>query len=106
MIKKFINIKGGYKFKGELKNGVPNGYGMVINDNGTRVYEGYWQNGKPHGFGTLFGKNGFKVYEGEWTNGLIHGQGKAFMFGDKEKLYEGEFSFGKPQVNLDILTKL
>lgn len=103
MKKEYLNIKGGYKYKGKVKDGVPHGYGAIINGNGTIIYEGYWRKGRPHGFGTLFGKDGFRIYEGGWTNGVINGQGIAFMFGEGKKLYEGEFSYGKPQVNLDML---
>ena len=54
-------------YKGELKNNLPEGYGVELNIGGGKVYEGNWKGGEKHGEGTeTIGKE--KV-QGEWKNG-------------------------------------
>ena len=54
-------------YKGELKNNLPEGYGVELNIGGGKIYEGNWKGGEKHGEGTeTIGKE--KV-QGEWKNG-------------------------------------
>ena len=60
-------------YKGDVKNGVPNGLGILITPNGTRYFRN-WKDGKKHGQGTQNFSSG-SIYEGEWKNGKPDGQG-------------------------------
>jgi hypothetical protein len=64
----------GNEYKGNMLNGLPDGYGKFKWSNGNE-YEGSWKEGKPHGHGRMQYANG-SVYDGEYLNGLRHGQGK------------------------------
>ena len=78
-------------YKGDVKNGKPNGLGILIYKDG-RKYEGNWKNGIWNGKGKYSFKDGFG-YEGEWKNGVENGIGTlTYPNGDK---YEGEFKNGK-----------
>ena len=61
-------------YKGQVKDGKPNGLGVMIYLNGWK-YIGGWKNGYYHGQGSLtFSDNGRK-YVGEFKDGEYHGQG-------------------------------
>ncbi|MCP4969272.1 MAG: hypothetical protein GY932_01605 [Arcobacter sp.] len=61
-------------YKGEIKNGQRNGYG-VLDARDRLKYEGLWKNDKFHGKGTLSQeRSGFK-YEGNFKNGIKEGIG-------------------------------
>jgi len=97
------------KFEGELRNGVPSGFGKESMPNG-EVFEGSYINGfrkegthdfpsgafyvgkfegrLPNGYGTLISKNGRK-YVGNFLDGFYSGQGSMF-FPDGSN-YIGEF---------------
>ena len=78
-------------YKGDVKDGKPNGLGILIYKDG-RKYEGNWKNGIWNGKGKYSFKDGFG-YEGEWKNGVENGIGTlTYPNGDK---YEGEFKNGK-----------
>jgi len=62
------------EYKGNMVNGLPEGYGTFIWDNGNR-YDGNWKKGKQHGYGIMYYENG-SVYEGEFINGEKSGKGK------------------------------
>jgi len=55
------------KYKGDVENGKPNGFGFLIFTNGDK-YVGEWKNGKKHGQGTETWSSGWK-YVGEWREG-------------------------------------
>ena len=56
------------------------------------IYKGQVKDGKPNGLGILIGLNGGK-YVGEWKDGEQHGQGtETFWYGD---YYVGEFKDNK-----------
>ena len=61
------------KYKGDVKNGEPNGIGYIIFANGWK-YHGEWENGAISGHGTLNTPNG-PNYVGQWKNWKHHGQG-------------------------------
>ena len=61
------------KYIGDVKNGKPNGFGIMIFPNGNK-YIGGWKKGRWNGQGTFTTSNGSK-YEGESKNGISNGQG-------------------------------
>jgi len=102
-------------YKGDVKNGVPNGQGTLTFPDGS-TFIGEYKDGLPNGQGTTNYTFGEK-YVGEWKDGMKHGQGKVispdgdkwvgeFKEGDYHGLgtytwsdgrkYVGEFKDGKP----------
>ena len=84
------NISDG-KYEGDIENGIPNGMGKVIFNDG-EMYEGEWIDGKLNGKGTSQSGDDTK-YSGEWKEGLYHGTG-TLIFSDGLKKF-GEFKEGK-----------
>ena len=106
----------GSLYKGEKKNGVRDGYGIITWPNGS-AYIGYWSmnifngkgelrhangdvfignflNGKPNGYGVYNYKDG-TIYVGDWKDGLQHGKGKETK--PDGSTYNGDFVMGKKQ---------
>ena len=54
-------------YKGDVKNGKPNGLGVIIYSDGS-MYIGRWKNGIREGQGSQIHKGGGK-YSGSWKNG-------------------------------------
>ncbi len=91
----------GYSYKGQVKDGVPHGIGIMVKDNGKR-YEGMFENGeftdnngrwmsknghyyvggfknfKFNGTGTYTWSNG-DTYTGEWSDHKRHGTGSTHL---------------------------
>ncbi len=76
-----IEIDGGV-YTGELRNGVPHGYGTLVYpqqilpgkiQHGDRKYEGEWKDGKKHGEGTMSYPEGM-VRKGIWENDVFTGR--------------------------------
>ena len=84
------------KYKGEITNGKPNGFGVLIYPYGKKSVVGEWKNGKEWNtkhtkkdgilIGRLEGKENGQVifttiygskYVGEWKNGKYHGKGTS-----------------------------
>ena len=86
------NHKGETLYRWKTSSGyVWKGFG----DKGThRVYKGEWKNGKPNGQGTYTFPDG-KKYEGKFKDGKEQGQG-TYTYPDGVK-YEGKFKDGKEQ---------
>jgi len=78
-------------YKGEWKNGKPNGLGVITYRDGHK-YLGEFKDGKKHGQGTWNATEGEK-YSGEWKDGKKYGQGK-FTYPDGRK-YVGEYKDGE-----------
>ena len=75
-------------YEGEFANAAFNGEGVYTWANPRLKYKGQFRNGMIHGCGVLHGLNG--VYEGEFRRGLMSGKGiMSFYNGDK---YSGEFT--------------
>ena len=55
------------KYKGEIKNGKPEGFGIILHTHGLK-YVGMWKNGKYHGYGEM--RNGENVRKGEFKEGV------------------------------------
>ena len=86
------------KYKGEIKNGKPEGFGIITNMgfdsnySDGRKYVGEYKDGNENGQGTYTWSDGHK-YVGEFKDGLPNGQGtQTFPNGDK---YVGEFKDGQ-----------
>ena len=78
-------------YKGDVKNGVPNGLGFLIYPD-SRKYIGGWKYGLYHGQGTETSSKGVK-YTGKWEYGYRSGQGTlTFPSGIKDV---GEWNLGK-----------
>ena len=57
------------KYQGQVKDGKPNGLGILILSNGLSKYVGEWKDGEKHGQGTETWSFGRK-YVGEYKDGL------------------------------------
>jgi hypothetical protein len=88
------------KYKGEIKNGKPEGFGNLTSSDGEK-YVGEWKDGKKYGQGTYIYHHGFK-YVGEWKDNKKHGLG-TYTLTDGNR-FEGEWKDGN-QWNLTILDK-
>ena len=78
------------KYQGNVKNGKPDGLGILITTYGNK-YVGEFKDGKEHGQGTYTFTDG-KKYVGKWRDGKKHGQGKMILPDGKK--YVGEFKDG------------
>lgn len=77
----------GDSYEGEFENALFNGEGTYMWSNPRLKFKGQFRNGLIHGYGVLHNLHG--VYEGEFRKGLMHGKGMiTFYNGDK---YSGEF---------------
>lgn len=85
------NANGTYDYKGAVKYGKANGYGVGYFSNGNR-YEGNWVDGNRYGSGTYYFEDG-TIYKGEWEDDRFNGRGKmTWTDGD---VYEGSYKDGK-----------
>ena len=90
--KTFGDVKVPPEYEGEIRNGKPDGFGILIWFDGIK-YVGNFKDGKEHGQGTFTSPDGTK-YVGEWKDGKKHGQGtETWSSGWK---YVGEWREGKP----------
>ena len=87
----FKNDKYRRKYKGEIKNGIPHGFGIQFYKNGD-TYFGEHKNGSPNGKGRAIYNDG-AMYLGEYKKGKFHGKGK-FIWKDGF-FHEGEFKNGR-----------
>ena len=79
-------------YNGDVKNGVPNGLGLIIFPNGHK-YEGEWRDGLKNAQGTLTFPDGTK-YVGGHKDDKRNGQG-TYTWSDGNK-YVGEWKKGYP----------
>ena len=79
-------------YKGDVKNGVPNGLGIMIDNIGGK-YIGEWKDGLFHGQGKFTSLNGSMYYVGGYKKGKRDGQGTQ-TFPDGRK-FVGERRDGK-----------
>ncbi|MEB3293114.1 MAG: hypothetical protein VKJ24_08130 [Synechococcales bacterium] len=82
-------------YEGQLRNGFPNGTGVLVYDNDDR-YEGQVKNGIPHGVGMFVFKNNDR-YEGQVRNGKP--EGKGIFTTAKGDRYTGIMKDGHPHGN-------
>ena len=78
-------------YGGQLIDGIANGIGEAIFDNGHK-YHGNFMHGVMHGKGRLEFKDGVK-YEGEFAKGVMHGHG-VFTYANGD-VFSGSFAKGK-----------
>ena len=78
-------------YKGELKDGQPDGYGIMTDIKGN-IYEGEWKDGVRNGQGTATYASG-SVYEGGWKDDQPDGYG-IYTWADGD-VYEGEWIDGR-----------
>lgn len=83
----------GYEYDGELKNDLPNGFGILYFKNKNIRYSGSWKNGKKNGEGSLYYKNGRVKIKGNWTDDLPNGS--AIFYDNEGSKYVCEYIFGK-----------
>lgn len=69
-------FKGGNKYNGETRNGVPHGFGTMRYVDG-KIYTGYFVNGLRHGTGKLTMPNG-EYFKGEFYQNIITENGIYF----------------------------
>lgn len=81
------------QYRGEWKNGEPNGYGVSYYQNGIAKYEGEWTKGKYNGTGKLYYQNGQLAYNGKFKKGFFSSEGVAFDRTGKE-IHSGKWKNG------------
>jgi len=59
------HFQSGQKYFGDLKDGLPHGYGRIQSPDGERFF-GEFEKGKPYGYGTHFSAQGFIIFSGLW----------------------------------------
>ena len=82
-----IKIYDDGEYKGELKNNMRDGKGIMIYKNGNK-YNGDWKNDLKEGKGIMIYKNGNK-YDVDWKNDIK--EGKGIMIYKSGNKYEGEY---------------
>ena len=80
--KTFGDVKVQPIYKGEIKNGMPNGRGVYTYPDG-RKYVGQWKDGILNGRGTYTSPLRCK-YVGDFKDGKFHGQGR-YIYPDGER---------------------
>lgn len=63
------------KYKGEIKNNLPNGKGKLYYENGKTEYIGKFKKGHFQGKGLLYDSLGTKIYDGSFAKGQYNGYG-------------------------------
>ena len=66
---KKIELENDLTYWGQIKNGIPHGYGKKKTDQGT-TYQGEFVSGLEHGYGTSFGSDGEISFQGQWRKGI------------------------------------
>lgn len=80
--------KDGCIYKGETKDGKPNGKGIIIHPDGD-WWEGNFVNGRVNGFGIYWCESNQRKDSGEYENGVRTGKGKV----ERDNcVYEGDWS--------------
>jgi hypothetical protein len=94
-----LDYSNGERYKGEIYEGLRNGFGTYFYQNGER-FEGNWFKNMKHGRGTFFYKNG-EVYEGMWHNNKKEGVG-TYYYNNGDRYYgewKGNKKHGKGIIN-------
>ena len=87
-----IKYSNGNEYIGELRDGMPHGYGELCYKNGER-FIGYFEKGKRINGLHIFKNRDF--YEGEFKNDEINGYGRYFYALNYGEQYFGDFKNGK-----------
>lgn len=98
----------GSRYRGEMKNGRPDGVGILYCPRCNLTHNGYWKAGNPHGYGAMtVGESGSPErteYYGNFRHGLRDGKGIQLVRGGKVIL-KGEFKddvLHGPHCSVDI----
>lgn len=83
------------EYRGEWKNGNPDGHGCFNYPNGD-TYDGSWRNGEMNGLGIYMYLNS-EVYDGKWKHNKQHGYGKFIHRGGN--IFNGQWRQGKREGN-------
>jgi len=83
------------KYVGEIRNGEPNGQGILTDSTRGYKYEGKWRDGQKTGHG-IETQREYYSYEGRFKNGEHHGQGTFISFRNGKSKYIGEFRNNLP----------
>jgi len=86
-----INYYDGSRFEGEFMNGVTNGHGKYLSSDGKVLFDGNYVNGQ-RSDGLMTNSDGTQ-YRGSFLDGQPHGQGKI-LSANGELLFEGSFAYG------------
>ena len=86
----FIIYSNGDKYVGDVRDGLPDGYGTIASIDGD-MYSGWWKNGRQHGHGTYIWTDG-DFFIGMSKDGERHGKGAYFVDGE---MYEEEWENGQ-----------
>ena len=89
-------------YKGEIRNGLPNGKGTLILPDGKR-HVGEFKDGKTHGQGTYTYSSGDK-YVGEMENGVPNGQSNPFSFSSGTKQWTQQLGTSTWDEGKDVTT--
>ena len=82
-----------FQYEGDMKNGVPHGFGIIYDKQGKVLFEGTWKDGKRHGHGKESSTISYDwVYEGDYVNDRMHGKGKLTR-SNGELIYEGDLQY-------------
>ena len=82
-------MSNGAIYTGELLNGMKDGYGQQVWQDGSK-YDGQWLQDQANGHGTLIHADG-DIYEGQWLNDKAHGHGTyKHVNGDIERRARAE----------------
>ena len=85
----------GSRWEGDWYIGKPFGFGSLFDGEGNRIYVGFMFKGEKIGFGEEFFSDNHKVdYCGHFINDKRHGWGNTYDR-NGQKLYEGDWRFGK-----------
>ena len=97
----FLNGKGimyykndKFKYEGDFKNGIMEGNGKLINEDGS-YYEWQFLNKYKHGEGKLFYKDGTIIYDGLYENNEPKGKRKGKLNCEYGCYYIGESMDGE-----------
>lgn len=83
-------------YVGDMNDGLPDGKGKLIWEDGEFLYEGEFDKGKITGVGKGYFANGKISEEGCWLNGQLHGEGKRY-YENGQVQYQGSIKEGRPE---------
>jgi len=86
----FFDATGKLHFRGQVKEGLANGVGILFFQNGVIEYKGEFMENLFHGKGSFFSENGELLYKGDFIEGTREGLGIEY-FPNGDKFYQGEW---------------
>jgi hypothetical protein len=77
-------------YRGQIENGLANGYGKLLYPTGVIEYEGSFRNNEQNGRGELHSEAGDLIYRGDFSGGLRSGKGIEY-YHTGGKMYQGHW---------------